>query len=121
MVYQIKALTQEDVFTSSGTPSGLLTAGDYAFDLKALTDIGTAVTTFEAPLEITLQYQDSDLTGILEGTLLIYRYDGDTWTPLTNCHVDTDANTVTCTTTHFSVFSLFGQASGSGGGGSGGG
>jgi hypothetical protein len=66
VTYQIKSLSQEEVFTSSGTPSGVLTAGDYAFDLKALTDIDTTLTSFQEPLEITLQYQDSDITGILE-------------------------------------------------------
>ena len=121
VTYQIKALDQEDVFTSSGTPSGLRTVGDYAFDLKALTDIGTAVASFLEPIEITMHYQDSDLIGIIEGTLLIYRYDGTTWTPLTNCVVNTEANTVTCTTTHFSVFSLFGQTNVVSSGGSGGG
>jgi hypothetical protein len=106
--YQIKSLDQTAVFLTSGTPSGVTKAGDYAFDLKALTGVDTSVTTFLQPITITMTYQDSDVVGINESTLVIYRWDGATWTLLTGCIVNTTLNTVTCTTTNFSVFSLFG-------------
>ncbi len=108
--YQIKSLDQAAVFLTSGTPSGVTKAGDYAFDLKALTGVDTSVTTFLEPIEITLTYQDSDVVGLDESSLVIYRWDGSTWTLLTGCTVNATLNTVTCTTTNFSVFSLFGTA-----------
>ncbi len=109
-VYQIKSLNQATAFVASGTPSGVLTVGNYAFDLKSLTGVGTAVTSFLQPIIITLTYQDSDVVGINESSLVIYRWNGATWSPLTGCSVNTGLNTVTCTTTNFSVFGLFGTA-----------
>lgn len=121
-VYQIKSLDQASVFVASGIPSDLETVGNYAFDLKAFTGVDTSVSTFLEPIEITLTYQNSDISGIDEASLWIHRYDGSSWTALTGCVVNTTANTVTCTTSSFSVFSLFGTAlvsSGSGGSSSG--
>lgn len=113
-IYQIKALDQSEAFTTSGTPTGVQTVGNYAFDLKALTGVGTSVTSFLQPIEITLTYQDSDVVGIDESSLVIYRWDGATWNSLAPCTVNTTTNTITCSTTHFSVFSLFGAHSSSG-------
>lgn len=107
-VYQIKQLDKTTAFTGSGTPSGVASVGDYAFDLKSLTGTGTAVTTFLSPISLTLTYQDSDVVGINESSLVIYRYDGATWSALTGCIVNTTANTITCDTSNFSMFSLFG-------------
>lgn len=110
-IYQIKSLDQTAVFATSGTPSAVTKVGNYAFDLKALTGIGTTVTSFSTPITITLTYQDSDVLGINESSLIIYRYDGSTWSALTGCVVNTTANTVICETSNFSVFSLFGTPS----------
>lgn len=110
-IYQIKSLDQIAVFLTSSTPSGVTKAGDYAFNLKALTGVDTSVTTFLQPITITLTYQDSDVVGINESSLAIYRFDGATWSALTGCVVNTTVNTITCTTSNFSVFSLFGQVS----------
>ncbi len=107
-IFQIKSLDQTEVFLASGTPSGVTKAGNYAFDLKALTGVDTSVTSFLEPIELTFTYSDADVTGITESSLVVYRWDGATWNALTDCVVDTDANTITCTTTSFSVFSLFG-------------
>ncbi len=118
-VYQIKQLDKTTAFATSGTPSSVASVGDYAFDLKSLTGTGTSVTTFLAPITLTLTYQDSDVSGINESSLVIYRYNGSVWSVLTGCVVNTTANTITCDTSNFSLFSLFGtvQASSSGGGG----
>ncbi len=113
VVYQIKSLDQSAVFLASGTPAGVTKAGNYAFDLKALSGIDTSVTSFLEPIEITFSYDESDVAGLDESSLVIYRWDGSTWTLLTGCVVNTILNTVACTTTHFSVFSLFGAATAS--------
>ena len=42
--------------------------------------------------------------------MIIYRYDGSTWHALTGCAIDTTANTITCPTSNFSMFALFGTA-----------
>ena len=122
-VYQIKQLDGSSVTNAIGTPSGVILAGSHTFELKSLSDNSTAVTSFEEPITLTLTYEDSDVSGMDESSLVIYRWDGTTWNALSGCTVNTTANTVTCTTTNFSVFSLFGTAtalvssSGSSGGG----
>ena len=110
-VYQIKSLDQSSVFVASGKPTGLNSVGSSLFDLKALTGTGTAVSSFSQPITITFTYQDSDVVGINESTLVIYRWDGASWNALTSCVVNASANTITCNTSNFSVFGLFGQVS----------
>jgi len=106
-VYQIKALNKNTVLNTTGTPTDQTAAGNYVFDLKSLTNTNTLVSTFSSPITITLSYQNSDIEGLDESSLSIYRYDG-TWNLLDNCLVDTSLNTVTCETSNFSVFGLFG-------------
>jgi hypothetical protein len=109
--YQIKSLDQTAVLLTSGIPGGVTKAGNYAFDLKSLTGVGTSITSFSQPISITLTYQNSDVSGIDESSLIMYRWDGSAWTALTGCVVNTTANTITCATSNFSVFVLFGTAS----------
>lgn len=115
-VYQIKQLDKTTTLASTGMPSGRSSVGDYAFDLKSLTGVGTSVTSFLSPITLTLTYLDSDVVGIDETTLVIYRYDGSNWSALSGCIVNAAANTITCTTSNFSVFSLFGSVATGGGG-----
>ncbi len=57
-----------------------------------------------------MAYSDEDVVGIKEETLRIYSSDGESeWSPLPECDVNTTEKTVTCNTTHFSVFALFGE------------
>lgn len=106
--FQIKQLDQAPALLVTGTPSGAIASSSHVYDLKALTDANTAITSFNDQITITLNYLDEDVVGIVESSLLIYRWDGVTWNPLSGCVVDTTLNTITCTTTNFSVFSLFG-------------
>lgn len=78
--------------------------------MKALTSPTDTLSTFTNPISVTLPYTDEDVTTINVSTLKIQRYDvGTGWTQLDNCSVNTSAKTVTCTTTHFSDFALFGD------------
>jgi peptidoglycan hydrolase-like protein with peptidoglycan-binding domain len=106
-VYQIKALDKNIVLGSVGSPTNLTAVSNF-FDLKALTGVGTTITSFSNDIQITLSYLNDDVSGIDESLLVIYRYDGSNWYPLSSCVVDTAANTVTCSTSNFSVFGLFG-------------
>jgi hypothetical protein len=123
--FQIKQLNKSETLGTTSVPTGYLTIGSYVYDLKALSDNSTVITSFDNPLTVTLSYTSSDVIGMNESSLKIYRWDGSVWTALTNCSVDTNLKTVTCNTNHFSVFSLFGQVvqtpqtSSGGGGGSG--
>lgn len=112
-VYQIKLLNQGDALNEIDSPSGVVVAGDYVYDLKAFTQAGTPITSFNEPITVTLSYSDNDVSGIDESSLVIYHYSGGTWAALADCVVDTTANTVTCTTTGFSVFGIFGTSTSS--------
>jgi hypothetical protein len=56
-----------------------------------------------------MHYSDSDVSGLVESNLEIYRYNEDTssWQVLENCSVNTTSNIVTCKTKHFSTFGIF--------------
>lgn len=107
--FQIKQLNKDSVISAISTPSGYSTIGNYIYDLKSLTNVSTTLTTFDSPITISISYNSSDVSGINESGLLIYRWNGSVWQQLTNCSVNINTNTVTCTTTNFSVFGLFGQ------------
>jgi hypothetical protein len=72
------------------------------------------VTFFDAPISLTLSYLDTDVGDFKESELKIHRYNTTTslWEALSNCSVDTGANTVTCETSNFSTFGIFGDEEG---------
>ncbi len=114
LTFQIKIITDTNVVQSIDSPTGKAVADGHIYDLKAYLNATTTLTTFDEPITITLTYEDTDVSDVDESTLKIYRYDGSVWSELSGCTVNVNANTVTCTTTHFSVFGLFGtETSGS--------
>lgn len=115
VVIQIQSLSGGTVLGSLGTPSGWSGAGNTVFDVKAIIDSHTTLDSFNSPVTISYQYSDSDISGLNESTLQLYHYHDGAWSTLTSCSVDTGANTITCTTPSFSIFSLFGQTQSSSG------
>lgn len=109
-VFQGKELDPTTFYNTIATPGGKYRAGSYVLNLRALTSLSANITTFTNPITITLPYTDDDVTTISVPSLKIQRYDdGVGWTELDSCSVNTVAKTVTCTTTHFSDFALFGD------------
>lgn len=106
--FQIIQLDDSTVITSVPVPSGYLNVDNFIYEFNALAGIDTEVTTFDSDLTVTMEYDDPDISGITETSLQIFYSNGETWTGLTGCIVDTDANTVTCNTNHFSSYGLFG-------------
>jgi hypothetical protein len=107
---QVKAFDTEIVIASIGKPSANLSpVGNVVFDLKAVVSSGGTITTFDHPLTITMQYSTADVDGLDESTFRIYHYHNAAWEPLTGCTVNAIAKTVSCTTTSFSTFSIFGS------------
>lgn len=111
--FQINQIDSTAFFAAASRPSGYSSVGSGVFHLTALTDATTTLSTFDATISITLSYTASDVATIDETTLKIYRYDGTDWFSLSNCSVDTGARTVTCDTSAFSDFALFGSPSAS--------
>lgn len=113
-VFQINKLNNANFFSTTGLPSGKNNIGTTVYNLKAFTDATTTLSSFSAPLTVSLSYDSGDVANVSESSLWIYRYDSD-WNALSDCVVDTDTRTVTCTTTNFSDFALFGTGNSSGG------
>jgi hypothetical protein len=107
--FQIKKIDASTALGTIGTPPGLSTIGS-VYDIKAMQDATTAITSFNGEVAVTMTYTDEDLAAFQESTLVIYRWDdGPGWRKLNNCVTDTSAHTVTCYTPGFSTFGLFGE------------
>jgi len=107
--FQAKKLDGGTFFTNVIAPSGKTRAGTTVYNLSAYTDTSTTLDTFSSALSVTLAYEASDVANLDTSTLKIQRYDGTTWSELSSCTVNTSARTVTCTTTAFSDFAIFGD------------
>ncbi len=110
-------LEKENVESAISAPTGKTWAGDNAYSLKALEDESTEYEgTFDHAVSVSIDYDGNDLGELNPSSLTIYHYeDGSGWMPLTGCVNDynsaTRSGTVTCNTTSFSVFGLFGTES----------
>ncbi len=107
--FQEKVLDSTAFIASAGMPSNFNQVGTSVINLKALSDSGTVISTFARPLTVAMSYTTGQVSGLDEDSLTIYRYDGSTWSTLSNCVVDKVAKTVSCQTSHFSDFVLFGK------------
>ena len=108
VVIQIHALANTNVLDDIGTPNSQTNVGSVVFDVKAIINQTTTLDSFDAPVTITYQYTDADIAGLDESSLRLYHYHNGAWAALDSCSVDAAANTITCTTPSFSIFSLFG-------------
>lgn len=115
--FQMKRLNSTTALSSIGSPAGTQVINNNVYVLNYYSDPSTPVTTFNSAITVTMSYTETDATTYDETTFRIYRWNGSAWEELSNCTVDTDARTVTCNTSNFSTFGLFGQDSGDGGGG----
>jgi trimeric autotransporter adhesin len=111
VTYNISQLDPDDVVAAIGAPGAFSPVGSYMYDLKAYEDLNTLVTTFDEPITLTISYGDSDVRGFDESSLMLYTHNGTSWSALTDCAVNTTENEITCSTTHFSLFALFGTES----------
>ena len=111
--FQLKSMGASTVISTLSKPTNKNTIGDTVYDIKAFSAPETTVSTFNAPVSVSMNYTESDVSGINETSLKIWRNDDGVWTALDSCTVNTSAKTVTCTTTNFSVFGLFGDSTAS--------
>lgn len=107
--FQINKLDKTSVVNTAAVPTNFLIVGTYVYELKSLEDVSTNITEFDENIELTISYSDSDMNDFEESSLKIYTWNGSEWEALSDCAVNTSANTVTCTTPHFSVFALMGN------------
>jgi hypothetical protein len=110
LVIQAIQLNGATVLGTTGHPGSFTGLSNHIYELNALSGLNTEVTSFNQPVQLTFSYQNAEVSGFVESSLKIMRWNGSQWEDLNNNQVDTGANTVTATTTQFSTFGLFGQA-----------
>lgn len=113
IIIQVKKVDSGEVIDTTGSPTGKTLLSDQIYDLQAYFDLDTNIDTFDEPITLTLSYASGDTSNVDESTLAIYFWTGSQWEELDDCVVDESANTVSCTTTHFSTFGVFGTTSSS--------
>ena len=107
--FQIQKLDKGVIPTAAPLPTqNYRIAGDNIYELEALSDQETLLTSFSTPLTVTLIYNPADIQGLDISTLKLYRFDGTQWMPTQNCVVSISTHTITCMTDHFSPFILMG-------------
>jgi peptidoglycan hydrolase-like protein with peptidoglycan-binding domain len=109
--FQAKQLDKDDFFTAVSAPTGLTSVGGFVYNFKVLVDATTVISSFDQPIVVTFSYDPAALGSTPASSLVIYRYNGSSWNALSNCTIDTDAHTVSCETSAFSDFAIFGTQS----------
>jgi hypothetical protein len=105
--FQLKTLDRTAVLSETSTPDSR-TVASLLYHLLALPSVDESTEAFTHVLTVSISYSAADIAGLSEADLWIYRWDSDGWHRLDSCSVNTSAKTVTCTTTSFSIFGIFG-------------
>lgn len=91
-------------------PAGPLINTDYVFELTASDVWGRPATLLPGQAyTITIAYDEAALGAAIEETMALYSWDGSQWVLEPSSVLDTEANTVTATPDHFSLFALLGK------------
>ncbi|RMF44446.1 MAG: hypothetical protein D6755_09145 [Anaerolineae bacterium] len=59
--------------------------------------------------DVTIQYSEEDRGAVIESTLALYYWNGSQWVREPTSSVDTTANTITASPTHFSTWAILGE------------
>lgn len=94
---------------SNASPEEVTAVSENFYELHAFSSPTERVGSFNDPVSVTMTFDPTALGDISPESLTIYRNDGTNWYALTNCTVDSQRHEVTCPTTQFSTFGLFGQ------------
>lgn len=106
--FQIKRIGTDAVIAAAPFASSSSVVSGYTFDFSALTATGSAVHLFDEPVDIVIGYSSTVASNYDVTTLFIATWTGTEWSPLSDCSVNTTTREVSCSTTHFSTFGLFG-------------
>ncbi|MDD5318643.1 MAG: peptidoglycan-binding protein [Candidatus Pacebacteria bacterium] len=112
--FQAFELDAPTVLSAFPVPSNQLVNAGNIYQLSSITGTSTSLSTFSTPLTVTMTYDPSALGSTDQNSLVIYRNDGGSWQALTSCTVDTSNHTVSCPTSNFSTFAIFGATPNSG-------
>ncbi len=108
--FQLKRIGVGAVLQETGLPDdNMYIVGTGMYDLQVVKDMSTNIPTFQKDLEVEFSYSDGELSMIDESTISVFRWNGEFWSHANGgCRVDELSNTVTCETTEFATFGVFG-------------
>jgi len=97
---------KETVTASRPTPANRNVVGGYVYDYTA-TASGSTVSNFDEAVTLTFTYTDEQISGLTESSLRVFywKVSSSEWIALETT-VDTDTNTLTADTTHFTYFAI---------------
>lgn len=106
-VFQVKKLNIMEVDANVGCPANKKPVGGKVYDIKFLDDFNSKAQ-LSTPATISIRYEESELDGVNESDISMYHYNegAGAWQKLDSCTLDTENNTVTCSTSDFSKFML---------------
>lgn len=109
---QALKVSKEEIQAEVSKPTGKTWVGG-SYILSAIEDEITEVTSFDKSVTVSIDYQNADIEGVDPNTLKIWHYeDLAGWRELSSCStaINSVGGTVTCQTTSFSVFGIFGES-----------
>jgi|GEM_PF-2333740 len=108
--FQLKRIQVGAVLQETGLPDdNMYIVGTGMYDLQVVKDMSTNIPTFKKDLEVEFSYSDGEISMIDESTISVFRWNGEFWSHANGgCRIDELNNTVTCETTEFSTFGVFG-------------
>ncbi len=96
-------LTSISIKESNSTPE----PPDDAAIVGTVYDIGPSGTTFDPPIYVKFDYQESSIPAdFSESDLVVATWDNGSWIELEDCTIDTAENTITAPVNHFSTFAV---------------
>ena len=116
VVFQVKLLEKLTTKEEIGLPEErVVWVGDHVYNFSAYSaDSEQKVNNFDQPVTVTIEYSREDIQGIDLNTLVIHHYEDEIgWRKLDQCVNTYDPKTglgeISCETSSFSVFGLFGE------------
>jgi hypothetical protein len=109
---QAMIVSKTETISNVSKPTGKTWVGE-SYVLNALENPTTEVTSFDKSVSVAIDYDNDDIAGLNPDTLKIWHYEDATgWRELTSCLTSATetGGTVTCQTTSFSVFGIFGES-----------
>jgi peptidoglycan hydrolase-like protein with peptidoglycan-binding domain len=107
-VFQLKQLQRTEFLAAVAVPERAVLVSD-VLDAKAYPDTTETISSFDKPLDISMNYLPELVDGLPLSSLSIWRQDDGVWTKLSGCSVDESTEVITCQTSHFSIFSVFAE------------
>ncbi len=97
-----------DTSIAEVAPSSTSLVGTNLYDLIAVDNSGNQISSFSGSVTFTINYGSDGTSNFSLNTLDAYLYSNGSWVAQ-GCTNDTNAHTLTCTLSHFSIYGIFGQ------------